>query len=261
MSDRFDVSKSSFHNSIKRTASALLKIMPDTIKWPRNAVQVNETCIQFAERSQFQNVMGAIDGSHIHITAPKNLHQAYYNRRGFYSIVLLASCEANLSFNYVWTGNPGSSHDSTVLRASDLFNQSDEKIPPGFYLLGDFGFPLLRWLVTPFRDYGNLTRQQKLFNKTHSICREVIERAFGMLKNRFRRLYKFEILDMALLVDCVLAACVLHNICIAEDDEGDLAMDHEDENVDYDDLFVRDGHELQGVQMRQQLMQQLLGIK
>ena len=46
----------------------MLKIMPDTIKWPRNAVQVNETCGLLAERSQFQNVMGTIDGSHIHIT-------------------------------------------------------------------------------------------------------------------------------------------------------------------------------------------------
>lgn len=129
MSDRFDVSKSSFHKSIKRTGSALCKIMPDIIKWPSNAIQVNKTCRLFAERSQFQNILGAIDGSHIHITAPKHLHQAYFNRKGFYSIVLLASCDATLAFNYVWTGNPGSTHDSTVLRQSDLFAQSNERIP------------------------------------------------------------------------------------------------------------------------------------
>ncbi|XP_062572772.1 putative nuclease HARBI1 [Saccostrea cucullata] len=235
--------------------------MPDIIKWPSNAIQVNKTCRLFAERSQFQNILGAIDGSHIHITAPKHLHQAYFNRKGFYSIVLLASCDATLAFNYVWTGNPGSTHDSTVLRQSDLFAQSNERIPPGFCLLGDSGFPLLGWLVTPFRDHGNLTRQQKLFNKTHSRCREVIERAFGMLKNRFRRLYRFEMLDLTLLVNNVLAACVLHNICISEDD-GDLPIEPQQPNAaeNFDDTFARDGHELQGVQLRQQLMQQLLNI-
>lgn len=58
MSDRFDVSKGSFHKNIKRTASVLCKIMPDTIKWPSNAIQVDKTCRLFAERSQFQNILG-----------------------------------------------------------------------------------------------------------------------------------------------------------------------------------------------------------
>lgn len=33
--------------------------MPDTIKWPSNAIQVNKTCRLFAERSRFQNILGA----------------------------------------------------------------------------------------------------------------------------------------------------------------------------------------------------------
>jgi hypothetical protein len=71
-----------------------------------------------------------------------------------------------MEFNYVWTGNPGSTHNTTVLRSSDLFQNSNVKISPGYYLLGDSAFPILEWLITPFRDCGNLTRQQKLFNKT-----------------------------------------------------------------------------------------------
>lgn len=262
MSDRFNVSKSTFHKSMKRTGSALVKFMPDIIRWPSNAATIDDTARMFSERSQFQNVLGAIDGSHIHITAPKHFHQAYFNRKGFYSIVLLASCDSNLSFNYVWTGNPGSTHDATVLRSSDLFSNCNEKIPQGYYLMGDSAFPLLRWLVTPFRDHGNLSRQQKLFNKTHSKCRDVIERAFGLLKCRFRRLFRFEVLDMTVLVNSVLAACVLHNICLTEHDECNLEEPQDTENMPVDnETFARDGHELPGVQMRQQLMQQLLNIQ
>lgn len=76
----------------------------------------------------------------------------------------------NLSFNYVWTGNPGSTHDATVLRSSDMFSNCNEKIPQGYNLMGDSAFPLIRWLVTPFRDHGNLNHQQRLFNKTRSKC-------------------------------------------------------------------------------------------
>jgi hypothetical protein len=71
-----------------------------------------------------------------------------------------------MSFNYIWTGNPGSTHDATVFRGFDLFLQNNEIIPQGSYLLGDSGFPILRWLITPFRDHGNLSRQQKLLTKT-----------------------------------------------------------------------------------------------
>lgn len=107
------------------------------------------------------------------------------------SIVLLAFCDATLAFNYVWTYNPGSTHDSTVLRHSDLFAHCNERIPPGFCHLGDSGCPSLGWLVTLFSDHWNLTRQM-LFNKTHSRC-EVTERALSMLNNRF------EILDWLIL--------------------------------------------------------------
>jgi hypothetical protein len=255
MADRFGTSKGSFHLVAKRMSSALAGIMPEVIKWPNTQADFIETSREFSEKSQFQNVVGAIDGCHIQIKALHHQPNAYYNRKIYHSIVLLGCCNAKMEFNYVWTGNPGSTHDAPVLRSSDLFQNSNVKIPPGYYLLGDSAFPILEWLITPFRDCGNLTRQQKLFNKTHSQCRQVIERAFGMLKCRFRRLLRFDISDISLLVDSVLAACVLHNLCLYEDDIFDLP---DEDIVCNDDLFAREGHQLQGIRIRQQLMNQLV---
>lgn len=67
-------------------------------------------------------------------------------------------------------------------------------------------------------------------------------------------------LDLTLLVNNVLEACVLHNTCISEDD-GDIPIEPQQPNAaeNFDDIFAGDGHELQGVQLRQ-LMQQLLNI-
>ena len=109
----------------------------------------------------------------------------------------------------------------------------------------------------PFRNYGNLTRQQRLFNKTHSKCRQVIERAFDMLKSRFRRLLRFDVSDMTILVDSIQAACVLHNICSSVNDLCEIVINTENQD---EDEYARCGHEMQGIQLRQQLMQQLVQI-
>lgn len=65
---------------------------------------------------------------------------------------------------------------------------------------------------------------------------------------------------MMILVNSVIAACVLHNICLSEQD-GCEELPHHD-NMDADNgIFARDGHEIPGVQMRNQLMQQLVNIQ
>ena len=40
----------------------------------------------------------------------------------------------------------------------------------------------------PFRDNGYLTEAQRKFNATHSSAHSIVERAFGRLKGKFRRL-------------------------------------------------------------------------
>ena len=244
MADWFGTSKGSYHASIKRMSSILVSVMPEVVKWPSNQQECNATSDQFGEKSHWlQNVIGAIDGCHIQIKAPKHQPYAYFNRKKIYSIILLGCCNSKMEINYVWTGNPGSTHDATVLRSSDLFQNSDVKIPADFYLLGNSAFPILDWLTTPFRDFGNLTLEQKRFNKAHSQCRQVIERAFGMLKCRFRRLLRFDISDITLLVDSVLSACVLHNLCLFENDVFEAAEIEEDD-VCNGDYYEREEHDV-----------------
>lgn len=54
--------------------------MHDIIKWPRG-VRLRETSQGFSEITQLQNVLGAIDGTHIEIKAPSEHTQAYFNRK------------------------------------------------------------------------------------------------------------------------------------------------------------------------------------
>jgi hypothetical protein len=60
----------------------------------------------FQENSDFPNCIGAVDGKHIRI---KPLHSGslYFNYKSYFSIQLLAICDANYCFIYVNIGDFG----------------------------------------------------------------------------------------------------------------------------------------------------------
>lgn len=126
-------------------------------------------------------------------------------------------------------------HDARVFRNSPLFNIiRNGHIPYNMHLIGDSAYPLLQNLMTPFKDNGHLTRSQLLYNTKLSSIRSIIERAFGILKSKFRRLKYLDISNFDLGNNIIAAACVLHNFVLKRDglrieDENFIDDDHVDE--------------------------------
>lgn len=120
----------------------------------------------------------------------------------------------------------------------------DEQLvfPLRTFLIGDSAYQPKSWMVVPFKNYGNLTQTQIDFNYIHSSTRMVVEHSFGYLKGRFRRIHHFtEQIDLKLLVKIITSACILHNICIIQNDLYDIDLcDEIDENVDD---FVHEGEQ------------------
>ena len=137
----------------------------------------------------------------------------------------------------VCVGMPGSTHDARVLRLSTLWESGRNKCQNGLYhVLGDAAYPLQDWLLTPYRNVGILTPQQTLYNALHGSKRRIIERTFGVLKRRWRRLGSgIQMDDMAEVNGLIMSACCLHNLCVLW--HCDLEEDEEEEvniaNVNY----------------------------
>lgn len=79
-------------------------------------------------------------------------------------------------------------------------------------LLGDSGYPLSRYLMTPFLTPWNQSEEK--FNSSLHRTSVLIEQTFGILKRKFQTLY-FDLRtspDQA--VSYITTCCILHNIGI-----------------------------------------------
>jgi hypothetical protein len=199
-----------------------------------------------------------VDGTHIAISAPTKDSADYINRKGFHSINVQAMCDHTTCFTDIFGGYPGKVHDARVFKNSPLFDSiggQDGRFPDNSYLLGDGAYPLSPRLMTPFRDTGRLINVQLRYNKTHSSSRMVIERSFGLVKGRFRRLRHLEMSNNEQIIKFVISAMVLHNMCVREGEEC-MGVDVVDADVAGVDVHEQD-EEVSGVDRRLQIMQNM----
>lgn len=115
---------------------------------------------------------------------------------------------------------PGSVHDARVFKYSGLQDRcNQEYFPNDCHLLGDSAYTLQRQVIVPFRDNGHLTIEQTYFNKKLSGARMMVERSIGLLKGRWRLLLdKIPLRRTDLIPYYIMAACVLHNVCLKLED-------------------------------------------
>jgi len=78
----------------------------------------------------------------------------------------------------------------------------------------------------PFHDNGHLGCVEKRYNECHSSTRVDIERAFGLLKCKFRRLQFLEMHLIDEIPKVIVVCCVLHNLILQNEtiDDEDFDM-------------------------------------
>ncbi|XP_061401150.1 putative nuclease HARBI1 [Musca vetustissima] len=142
----------------------------------------------FYDIAGFPGIIGCVDGTHIRIKSPGNdVKHLYYNRKGFYSINAMVVCDHTTKIMFVDARHPGANHDSFIWEQSPINEMLERDFENGkrnTWVLGDGGYKLKPYLMTPYRSPQDLP--ERTFNKKHISSRNVVERCFGVLKNRFR---------------------------------------------------------------------------
>nr|XP_050038107.2 putative nuclease HARBI1 isoform X2 [Dermacentor andersoni] len=138
------------------------------------------------------------------------------SRKGFYALNTMIVCDAHMRIVDIDPRFPGSCHDSYVWRHSPLLGRLTRNLRRGEWVLGDSGYPLEPWLLTPVPGHPGIDTPEGRYNQAHASMRNVVERGIGVLKARFRCLQRYRTLlyepkDAATIV----AACAaLHNIAL-----------------------------------------------
>ena len=175
--------------------------------------------VDFYKIAGFPNVIGAIDGSLIPIRAPYRDEHLYVCHKGFHALNVMAVCNAQLSFTNFVSRWHGSVHDSAIFQSSNLMQHMESGGGRNGWLLGDRGYGIQPYLLTPFRPDDVTTEPRRRYQRAHTKTRNTIERAFGLWKARFRCLdtsggaLQF---DPSRCCNITLATAVLHNMCIVD---------------------------------------------
>lgn len=131
-----------------------------------------------------------------------------------------------MKFIHCYTGQVGSVHDMRVFRLSNVENVfNDGNFPNDSHILGDAAYQISKYIMVPFKDNGHLSDAQIKYNFVHSSSRMIVERSLGLLKVRFRSL--LDTLPMKrtdLIPKYIIACCIMHNICLLQNDIIDIPL-------------------------------------
>ena len=95
-----------------------------------------------------KDALGAIDGSHINISAPVSLWDVYRNQKGYISQNCLFACLFSLQFCYALTGWKDSATD---VQLWDNAINDDLVVPKGKYYLADAGSAACDQFLLPYQ--------------------------------------------------------------------------------------------------------------
>ncbi|KAE9597251.1 hypothetical protein Lal_00007798 [Lupinus albus] len=212
------------------------KLYPEFIKIPVGRRRLVEITQSFEELTSLPNMCGAIDTTPVklHSTSGNRIPQTYRCHFGYPSVLLQVVSDHKKIFWDVCVRAPGGTDDATHFRDSVLYNRltsgdvvwdkvinvRGHHVRP--YVVGDWCYPLLPFVLTPFSPNGMGNPAQNLFDGMLMKGRSVVVEAIGLLKGRWKILQDLNV-GLNHAPQTIVACCVLHNLCqIAREPEPEL---------------------------------------
>ena len=242
--NRFVRSLETIVRKFDKVLECLIKLAKDIIRPVDRQFRTVHSKLRSRKYAPFMdNCIGAIDGTHIQVVVPLATAAQHRNRHKEKSQNVMCVCDFDMRFTFVLAGWPGSVHDMRVFNdARSRFGDKFPKPPPNKFYLVDSGYPNRPGYLAPykgltyhFQEYrdGTMPRGKKEhFNFTHSSLRNVIERCFGVLKNKWRILFHLPSYPQQKQSKIIVACIALHNF-IRESQLADIDFDKCDQDENY----------------------------
>ena len=139
---------------------------------------------------------------------------SYYTRKGYYAYGLQGFCDSTCKFVSISSIVCSSSGDNTAYIVTQLARDIKAGLlPDKFHIVFDEAYVCKKQEMSPHKG-RNLSREKDAFNYYLSLNSQVIERAFGILVQRWGVLWRPLRLNMEHRGLMIMALCRLHNVCI-----------------------------------------------
>ncbi len=243
IADTIRIHQSTACRIIHRVTNALIRRINQFVRFPTGN-EVNAVKAGFYDVAHFPNVLGLVDGSHVRIMAPHRNEPDYVNRKKYHSINAQIICNDENMITNVVANWPGSTHDSRILRESEIGRQFARQEHRGV-LIGDSGYSSKNWLMIPYLNPAN--DPQRRYNRALKRTRCIVECTIGIWKRRFHCLHDELRLHPIKCCRIIAATAILHNIAKQRNlPDFEDEIDNEDQpdpvqpEDDHDDNLTRD---------------------
>ena len=126
LSELFGLGRSTVGEIVIETCDAIAAhLLPQYVFIPQGD-KLREIVEGFETYWGFPQAVGAIDGSHIPIIRPDESASDYYNRKGYYSVIMQAMVDFRGLFMDVYIGRPRKVHDARVFANSSIYQRGME---------------------------------------------------------------------------------------------------------------------------------------
>ena len=222
----------------KRVITALLNLRDRFLRFP-DATERMRIASRIESRFGLKGCVGSVDGTFaVFAEKPRIDGETYWTRKKNYAMNVQIVFDDRRRIRYIYTGWPGSVHDSRVWEHSTIFRRPGMFFSDGQWLASDTAYKLTKWCQKPFPEPECFEPRNKPWNKSLSGARVGSEHGNGMLKNRWASLKRLphqiqkgsEIKDVC---DWIHACAVLHNLALHFNDNwSDRRRDDEVDEAD-----------------------------
>lgn len=151
--NRFGHSKETVSRKFTEVLECVYRLGVDNIK-PTNPQfsTIHRRLQEGGFSPHFNNCIGAIDGTHVHVTVPCERRPVHFNRHGYTSQNVMAVCDFDMRFTFVCTGWPGSAHDTRILLDTLVTYKDYFPHPPEgtFLIISTYIINLRIWVNSSF---------------------------------------------------------------------------------------------------------------
>ena len=230
ISDIAGISQSSFYRVVWKTITAIAKCSALRITFPKTNEEIAGAIAGFTSISQdgaIHNCAGVVDGYLLRIRVPskkeaKNVRSFFSGHYQCYGINIQAAADHQSRFIHFAFAAPGVTGDRDAIKQCSLYDLV-ESLPLGICFIGDAAYQPTEHMVPIYQGSDKLNPKYDNFNYFASQCRIRVEMAFGMMQSKWGILQRPLTCSLQNMLWLVQAIARLHNLCINERLEDELA--------------------------------------